>query len=759
MQQDNSSMPQQPRPVSPVPLKLGTIPKELKSLDRWVLWKYTWVTTKKGGKWTKVPHSAINGYKIDATNIDNGASFLTAAQALRKNRPKFDGLGFILGDGIAGIDMDDCIDNDGNLDERGLRMSKAYAGTYAEVSPSGQGFKILLNIGKDPKLASIGTSRDDMEIYGGKRYFAVTGSLLPGHAKNVALMTEAFAKTAEEMGVNKHLEKKVEAVSSEPVGPTDFSETKKKKLGFDYKTAREMIDHMPFAWIDDYRQWVRAGMALHHEFDGAPEALELWEEWSRRNPDKYTDEGSESCAEKWKTFGKPGKDEQVTMRTLKSAAESLGWRAPSTIARAIADFSILDDDPETEQATDWWSRYSVGPMLTTQPEPLKWVWPGLLLESKVMLLAGSGGSSKSYLMLAAATQYALGCSWGPFELPENATEDGKVLVLYGEEDKLDVHHRLHNLKHAMMLTDEQVEKVSARMAVMPLRGQRIVLAEYEDHERKIQITKAMTKLEERIKQYGVKLMVLDPMAMLHGLEENDNLSISHFVGELDAMCMRTQCSIVLIHHFSKSIARAREVNESNIRGASSLVNHVRTCVVVHRLRRDESQEWGVPEEDHARWTMFKVVKNNYGPSDRITWFNVNQANGVIAPAETQLTYMNSRDMRTAVLEARAQESREQDDELTEAEERRAREAAERGIQILRFMELIMREALDHYDGVVPSYSICKELVLSTDASATGRMSREAIDRIKELEYVSESGRQWIVNNKGRQWLDDREILS
>ena len=757
MQAEDSSMPQQPRPVSPVPLKLGSIPKELKALDRWVLWKYTWIVNKKKeGKWTKVPHSAVNGYMIDATNVDNGASFMQAAQALRKNKPKFDGLGFILGDGIAGIDMDDCIDNDGNLDERGLRMSKAYAGTYAEVSPSGQGFKIILNIGKDPKLASIGTSRDDMEIYGGKRYFAVTGSLLPGHAKNVALMTQTFAKTAEEMGVNKHL-KKVEPTQE---GPTDISDLK-SKLGFDYKTAREMIDHMPFMWIDDYRQWLRAGMALHHEFNGAPEALELWEEWSRRNPDKYTDEGSESCAAKWKTFGKPGKDEQVTMRTLKSAAEALGWRAPSTIAQAISDFTLLDDTPEVDGdgvITDWWTRYSVGPLLREQPAPKRWVWPGLLLESKVMVLAGSGGSSKSYLMLAAATQYALGQSWGPFELPEGPQE-GKVLVLYGEEDRQDVHHRLHDLKHSMMLTDEQIGAIAARMAVMPLRGQRVVLAEYDGPERKIQITKALMKLEERVVSNKIKLLILDPMAMLHGLEENDNLSIGHFVGELDAMCMRSGCSIVLIHHFSKSIAKAREVNESNIRGASSLVNHVRTCVVVHRLRRDEAPEWGVPEEDHARWTMFKVVKNNYGPSDRITWFNVNQANGVIAPSETQLTFMNSRDIRTAVLEARAQEAQEQDDELTEAEERRAREVAERGIQILRFMELIMREALDHYDGALPSLNACRELVLSADSSATGRMSREAIDRMKELNYVSEAGRQWVVNNMGRQWLEDREILS
>jgi RecA-family ATPase len=361
-------------------------------------------------------------------------------------------------------------------------------------------------------------------------------------------------------------------------------------------------------------------------------------------------------------------------------------------------------------------------------------------------------------MLAAATQYALGNSWGPFNLPEVDT-DRRVLVLYGEEDQKDVHHRLHSLQHTFMLTDEQIEQVSARMAVLPLRGQNISLAEYEPHERNVQITEAMTRLEARITQYNVQLMVLDPMALLHGLDENDNHAIGEFVRQLDAMCLRTGCSVVLIHHFSKAIARAREVNESNVRGASSLVNHVRSVVVMHRLRRDESAEWGVPEEDHSRWVMLNVVKNNYGHSGVVTWFNVNPSNGVVSPSETQLTFMNSRDIRTAVLAAQHQDAQEQEDDLTEAEERQARVEAERQIQILRFMELILREAVNHYQGALPSLQVCREIVLSEDAAATASHSRIAVSQIKDRGLVSERGRNFVISEAGQQWLEEREILS
>ena len=186
-----------PRPVSAVRLTLGNIPKELKKLDRWILWKYTLLPT---GKWTKTPHSASNGRKIDATNLANGASFVETVQALKVSKEKFDGVGFLLGDGIAGIDVDDCIDENGNLDERGKRMSDAYKATYAEVSPSGQGFKVIVNIGDDPKLAAIGKNTRETEIYGSKRYFTVTGAMLPGHKPVVAKMADAFVKTAEQVG-------------------------------------------------------------------------------------------------------------------------------------------------------------------------------------------------------------------------------------------------------------------------------------------------------------------------------------------------------------------------------------------------------------------------------------------------------------------------------------------------------------------------------------------------------------------------------
>jgi len=41
---------------------------------------------------------------------------------------------------------------------------------------------------------------------------------------------------------------------------------------------REILQWVPDA--DDYEQWLKVGMALHHQFDGNEEGLQLWHEWS-----------------------------------------------------------------------------------------------------------------------------------------------------------------------------------------------------------------------------------------------------------------------------------------------------------------------------------------------------------------------------------------------------------------------------------------------------------------------------------------------
>src|SRR5215831_2809937 len=73
-------------------------PQALWSRDRWVC------CTSDHGR--KVPCGARVYGKIDITDQANWTDYATAAAAAES--VYYDGVGFVLGDGVAGIDLDDC---------------------------------------------------------------------------------------------------------------------------------------------------------------------------------------------------------------------------------------------------------------------------------------------------------------------------------------------------------------------------------------------------------------------------------------------------------------------------------------------------------------------------------------------------------------------------------------------------------------------------------------------------------------------------
>lgn len=88
------------------------------------------------------------------------------------------GVGLILGEpsGLCGIDLDHVISEDGRIDPEALEIIRQM-NSYTEYSPSGTGIHILFR-GKTPvtgsKVIVNGKSR---EMYGGKRFFTVTGDV------------------------------------------------------------------------------------------------------------------------------------------------------------------------------------------------------------------------------------------------------------------------------------------------------------------------------------------------------------------------------------------------------------------------------------------------------------------------------------------------------------------------------------------------------------------------------------------------------
>ena len=154
------------------------IPSELKQEKRWCLYKMI----QRNGKNTKLPLMP-NGKPAKSNDKTTWNSYEDCIVALNRNIG--DGLGFMLGDGYIGIDIDKVSDevfeymqnkNANSMTANFLREIS----TYAEISPSKTGLHF---IGKG-KVPGERKRYKNLEIYDKDRFFTVTGNVIKDRDRN-----------------------------------------------------------------------------------------------------------------------------------------------------------------------------------------------------------------------------------------------------------------------------------------------------------------------------------------------------------------------------------------------------------------------------------------------------------------------------------------------------------------------------------------------------------------------------------------------
>ncbi len=153
------------------------IPAALRERPHWVCWQYI----TRGGKQTKCPVNARGGGRADSTDPATWASFDEAVAAWKAGG--YAGIGYVFtADGpFAGIDLDGCIDDAGNIVSAARQIIDAL-NSYTEISPSGRGVKIFI-AGRKPdgvgcKSKAIAGFKES-EVYDRDRFFTVTGQRVP----------------------------------------------------------------------------------------------------------------------------------------------------------------------------------------------------------------------------------------------------------------------------------------------------------------------------------------------------------------------------------------------------------------------------------------------------------------------------------------------------------------------------------------------------------------------------------------------------
>ncbi|HET7561696.1 MAG TPA: hypothetical protein VFJ87_04880 [Rhodanobacteraceae bacterium] len=200
------------------PPNFDCLPTELTSRPRWVLWRDG-----------KVPHCATRpSRRASCTKPDTWASFEAARTAFVPGRDC--GLGFVLGDGVAGVDIDH------DTSEAAQFLLETVGCGYIERSPSGDGLHgWAFSSDKLPRCKGV-LDGMHVEVYNRDRYFTVTGDTLTRgplvHTDRILRLSMALQREAR----NDKARQVAGAAFSESSGACRFSES--------YESTESSEDHV-----------------------------------------------------------------------------------------------------------------------------------------------------------------------------------------------------------------------------------------------------------------------------------------------------------------------------------------------------------------------------------------------------------------------------------------------------------------------------------------------------------------------------------
>lgn len=142
-----------------------------------------------------------------------------------------------------------------------------------------------------------------------------------------------------------------------------------------------------------YNEWLRVGMAIHHETGGSRDGLLLWNEWSAQatGPDKY--KGLADLEPHWRSFS-----------ATAAGAVTLGSLRAEAVA-GVSDFPVVP----ASTAKRKFQRRSFQEFISGKPP--EWIVDGIIPAATVGAVYGASGSGKSFLVADLGLHVAEGRTW------------------------------------------------------------------------------------------------------------------------------------------------------------------------------------------------------------------------------------------------------------------------------------------------------------------------------------------------------------
>ena len=329
-----------------------------------------------------------------------------------------------------------------------------------------------------------------------------------------------------------------------------------------------LMQHDPNMNRDD---WIKVGMAIHHETSGSMEGLHLWDAWSSKATDKYA--GINDLKICWRSFhDTPG---AVTVGMLRQGA-----------AATLDDFDVIEEaaevDPWDAAAKAKVAKFNMVHVAeVAKRAPPKWLVENVLPKQDLAMLYGESGSGKSFVALDIAFAIATGFDWNG--LP---TEKHPVVWIAAEAAG-----SMRNRTKAYA----QARGIELENADLWVIGETPSLMDTEES----------VALAEAVRGKKPGLIIVDTLAAASiGANENSGEDMNIVMGACRMLHETTGALVMLIHHTGKDLSRGAR-GWSGMKGAM----HTEMTVSYHLdMRKFEVTKQRDGEEGQA-WPFRLVIVN------------------------------------------------------------------------------------------------------------------------------------------------------
>ena len=265
----------------------------------------------------------------------------------------------------------------------------------------------------------------------------------------------------------------------------------------------------------EYNEWVKVGMALHHEAEGEDWGLALWDEWSEKGS-KYL--GAESLDPHWRSFGS-NRGRAVTIQSIIGMA---GGVNPE-------DFDDLSNIPEPKPKSKFEviqvNAFAAGP----QPE---WIIKAVIPAATIGVCFAESGGGKSFAVFDMGMSVARGVPWNG-----QRVRQGRVVYVAAEgADGVRKRAQAYAQHHGVSLPDVPFGVIAGRPDLIK-----------DDHK----------ALAEAVNAWGgADLLIIDTLAQsMAGGDENSGEDMGKVLVHCQLLHSLTNAMVLLIHHSGKDASK------------------------------------------------------------------------------------------------------------------------------------------------------------------------------------------------------------